>query len=289
MPQGSMRLIRSRAQTSGLNELRAPGLAWPTILLGTMNLMVYLGVLVLVVRGAIALWVGALVNVVLVYLSYTPVHEAVHSNIADRKRDWVNVVIGMCGAVALLHNFHLHRVTHLAHHAHLNDPEKDADHWVAGKTRLSVFFRCATLIFSHYVVGVRRARASAGGNRKLAYGLLENVLTLVPLVIFIANSSWPTGLLVIVAPALIGQTILGYLFDYLVHAPFNTNDTVAGTRAFVAKGRKNQLLTFAYLAQNYHVVHHLRTSVPFYQYSKAFAVVEPELIAHGAPIVRLGF
>jgi beta-carotene hydroxylase len=269
-----------------LNALQSPTFAWPTALLGVVNLAVYLTVLTLVVNKALPLWAGIVINVLCAYVSYTPLHEAVHANVAGRQRDWINIAVGMTGAVPILHNVRLHRTTHLAHHAHLNDPERDADHWVAGQSKLAVLARCSSIIISHYVMGIGKARTSAGGRRKLLLGMIENTITLVPFAIVTATASLWVALALVLLPALIGQTILGYLFDYAVHAPYETNDTVKGTRAFIAPGVLNRVLTFAYLAQNYHVMHHLRTSIPFYAYRRAFDLVEPELIAAGSPIVR---
>jgi beta-carotene hydroxylase len=270
-----------------LSSLVAPRFAAPTAALGIVNLVIYFGVLASTVTGQFPLWAAIAVNVLCAYVSYTPLHEAVHANVASRDRDWINIAIGMTGAIPLLHNVRLHRTTHLAHHAHLNDPDRDADHWVAGQSKLAVLARCSTLIVSHYAMGIAKARSTAAGRRKLLLGGIENVITLVPFVVVATMSSVWVALAIVLLPALIGQAILGYLFDYLVHAPHDTNDTVKGTRAFIAKGTLNHLLTVGYIAQNYHVVHHLRPGIPFYAYRRAFDLVEPELIAAGSPIVRL--
>ena len=45
-----------------------------------------------------------------------------------------------------------------------------------------------------------------------------------------------------------------------------------------------RVLDAVLLGQNYHLIHHLWTTIPWYRYSRAFAEVEDDLVRRGAPI-----
>jgi len=81
------------------------------------------------------------------------------------------------------------------------------------------------------------------------------------------------------APAVIAILFLGFAFDLVPHHPHTTRERYYDTR--VQPGR---LLDVLLLGQNYHLVHHLWTTIPWYRYRQAFGDVEADLVARGAPI-----
>ena len=102
---------------------------------GLLNLLVIAFTLVctLAVMGVIPLWLGLILNTLILYADQTPLHEACHGNIAgkDSKMLWLNHTVGfVCGAI-LLHEYKAFRYMHLAHHRDTNNPELDPDNWVA--------------------------------------------------------------------------------------------------------------------------------------------------------------
>ena len=261
----------------------------PTIALGIANLALYAIAISLTTLGVLPLWLGIAIAAVTVYVGYTPLHEAVHGNISrGSTRGSLNVVVGMLGAIPAMHNVHLHRITHLSHHAHLNDPDRDADHWVATPSFWMVPAKCLTLIGRHFVVGLRMARRWTTGRRRLLYASIEQLISLVPFLLVGLFASWGTAIVIVALPALLGAAALGFFFDYLVHAPHDTSDAVAGTRAFVAPGGWNRLLTALYIGQNYHLIHHVTPKLAFYEYRVAFEHAEEALRHRGAPVVSLG-
>ncbi len=89
----------------------------------------------------IPLWLGLILNTLILYADQTPLHEACHGNIAgkDSKWLWLNHLVGyVCGAI-LLHEYKAFRYMHLAHHRDTNNPEIDPDHWVAVEGPFMVF------------------------------------------------------------------------------------------------------------------------------------------------------
>jgi beta-carotene hydroxylase len=70
-----------------------------------------------------------------------------------------------------------------------------------------------------------------------------------------------------------------YAFDYLPHHPHTSTERYHDTR--IQPGRIRHALL---LAQNYHLIHHLWVSVPWFRYRTAFTHVEDGLRAKGATI-----
>lgn len=258
-------------------------IAWPTVLLTLVLLASYAAVIQAASAGAMPYWLAMLLNAFVAYAAYTPLHEASHGNVARRRRAWLNRIVGIAGASLLLHNFTMHRTTHLAHHRHLNDPAKDADHWVAGQAWWSILLRCMTLVFSHYVMGVRM-----NGRRVIFTAMIENMLPLVALVAIGLLAGWDVMLWTMVAPALLGSTLLGLLFDYAVHAPYTGSGRFGATRMFLFPSGLGRLWSALWLAQNYHLIHHLYPWLPFYHYGEGYRLAAPLLAARSATIITLG-
>lgn len=234
-------------------------------MLATINLAIYVETTIVGLRGSVPWWFAMLCNTLWAYIAYTALHEAVHRNI-DRDRPWLNTFVGMCGALPLFHNVELHKLTHLGHHAHLNDADKDTDHWVASSNPFGLLARCSTLFVVHYVRGIRLARASSTSRSRLGRAAWQNALTISPILLSGFFVSWPLAFAIQVAPGLIAATILAFTFDWLPHHPHQSSDAREGTRVFEAPGPLNTPLTYIYLWQNYHQAHHVRPTIPFYLY-----------------------
>ena len=258
------------------------GLAWPTVILAFGILAAWISFIVAAAVGAIPLWAAALANTFLAYLAYTPAHESAHGNVAGGRLSWLNYVVGLTAIFPLLHNISLHRLTHLSHHRHLNDPALDADHWVAGERWWSVAGRCFTLVFSHYRIGLRIA-----DRRSLALGLAENAASLSVMIAVAFAAGWGVAFFTILMPAVLGMALLGFLFDYAVHAPYLFNQRFAATRAYLLPARWHRIGSALWMQQNYHLAHHLYPWIPFYRYSRVFDAARPLIERRGGMIVQL--
>ncbi len=113
--------------------------------------------------------------------------------------------------------------------------------------------------------------------------MAENLVPLAALVGVAMFAGWQVMLLAMVLPALIGATVLGLLFDYVVHAPHTGSGRFSSTRIFLFPRGAWQIVSWAWMAQNYHLIHHLYPWLPFCRYAEAAHVVLPLLAARGAP------
>ena len=213
-------------------------------------------------------WCCFLMNVLALHLSGTVIHDASH-NSAHRNRIF-NAVLGHGSALMLGFAFPVFTRVHLQHHGNVNDPENDPDHFVSTGGPLWLI---AARFFYHEVFFFKRRLW-----RK--YELLEWFLsrlflvTVVYLGIKFGFISYILNFWFV--PALVVGIALGLFFDYLPHRPFKETNRWKNARVY--PGRILNLLIFG---QNYHLVHHLWPSIPWYKYQTAYYATKPLLDAKG--------
>ncbi len=160
----------------------------------------------------------------------------------------------------------------MQHHAHVNDPENDPDHFVSTGGPLWLI---AARFFYHEIYFFQRRLW-----RK--WELLEWFLgrMTVGLLVFAAVQFDFLGYLFNYwfSPALVVGIALGLFFDYLPHRPFEERDRWKNARVYPSR-----LLNFLIMGQNYHLIHHLWPSIPWYRYKPAYEVMKPLLDAKGSP------
>jgi beta-carotene hydroxylase len=215
-------------------------------------------------------WSVFLMNVLSLHLSGTVIHDASH-NSAHRNR-LVNAILGHGSALILGFSFPVFTRVHLQHHAHVNDPENDPDHFVSTGGPLWLI---AARFFYHEIYFFRRQLWRD-------WELLEWFLGrfAVGLLVFMA---WEFGFLSYIlnywfSPALVVGIALGLFFDYLPHRPFQERDRWKNARVY-----PSALLNILIMGQNYHLVHHLWPSVPWYKYKPTYEVMRPLLDEKGSP------
>jgi beta-carotene hydroxylase len=279
-----------RQSLEALKNLRS-AVAWPTILLCAAVLVAYVTTTYLAFIAQMPALAAITINALLVYLAYTPLHEACHGNIfakPNASNQKITRLVGVMASAPMVHNFSLHQTTHLSHHQHLNDPEHDADHWVNGGNAISIFLRLSTVVVSHYATGLRINRTTELGKRAIRRGLFENAIWIAIMIALSIAGYGVEVLLFIFLPAVLGQIILGFTFDWAVHYPYDGDTRFRTTNAFLPKN--GIAARFAYIltcGQNLHLMHHLYPWVPFYRYATAMRATEPHLKANDARIIAV--
>ena len=115
----------------------------------------------------------------------------------------------------------------------------------------------------------------------------EVVFTLVPRLGIVAAGYWVEGLALFVLAWLVGAIVLLYLFAYLVHRPHDRVGRYVDTSTVLLPGPLNSLLTWLWMFQNYHSIHHLFPRVPFYAYANLYNEIEETMAAKDAPVFRI--
>ena len=266
------------------------GVAWPTIVLGLVVVLSYVGALAAALGGLLPLWLAFPLVAVLTYLSYTVAHESVHGSISGNSASlrWVNKALGYMAAWILMIPLTAHRHEHMAHHRHANDPVDDPDFPVKQmQDSLPAAARAAVQItvgqFSFYF----RNRWSKAPLKQNLLLCLEVGAALLPrLAVFVAGF-WVEGLVLFVLAWLTGVIVLLYLFAYIVHRPHEQTGRYVDTSTILLPGWSGTLLTWLWMFQNYHSIHHLFPRVPFYQYARLYGEIEEIMAAKGAPVYRV--
>lgn len=209
-------------------------------------------------------WSCFLANVTALHLVGTVIHDASH-NAAHRNRV-VNALLGHGSALMLGFAFPVFTRVHMQHHAHVNDPENDPDHFVSTGGPLWLI---AARFFYHEVYFFRRQLWRN-------YELLEWFLSRLTVAVIVATACH-YGFLGFVlnywfSPALVVGITLGLFFDYLPHRPFQERDRWKNARVY-----PSPILNLLIGGQNYHLIHHLWPSIPWYKYQAAYYAVKPLL------------
>ena len=284
--------VRTEAEAAQLAMGGERGVAWPTVLLFTGNIAVWAASGYAAITHAWPLWLCFLLSTVAIYVNYTPLHEAVHGNIAgnDKRFRWLNDAIGTIARIIFFHGFALHRITHLAHHANTNDAARDPDHWAHGPASLNLLWRCLTILVPHERFGWRLATQAANGRSTIVRALAERTVSYGGMLLLILTGHTDAALAAFAAPAIVGSGFLAFLFDWAVHHPHDkpVSDRYRATSVFLFPAPVHGPLTALYLWQNYHLIHHLFPRVPFYEYGRLFASIRPLLEVKGSPITTLG-
>ncbi|MGF1513620.1 MAG: beta-carotene hydroxylase [Elainellaceae cyanobacterium] len=213
-------------------------------------------------------WCCFSLNVLALHLVGTVIHDASH-NVAHRNRV-INAALGHGSALMLGFAFPVFTRVHMQHHANVNDPENDPDHFVSTGGPL---WMIAARFFYHEVFFFRRRLW-----RK--YELLEWFLSraVVATVVYLAIQYDFLGFIFNYwfSPALVVGIALGLFFDYFPHRPFQERDRWKNARVY-----PSPVLNLLIMGQNYHLIHHLWPSIPWYHYQTAYRATQPLLDEKG--------
>ena len=169
-------------------------------------------------------WYCFAVNVLALHISGTVIHDASHNS--GHSNRIVNSILGHTSALMLGFAFPVFTRVHLQHHANVNDPDNDPDHFVSTGGPL---WMIAARFFYHEIFFFKRRLW-----RK--YELLEwflsrlFIVTLVILGIKYGFISYIMNFWFV--PALVVGIALGLFFDYLPHRPFKERDRWKNARVY---------------------------------------------------------
>ena len=289
--------VQADRQALGLVRPYLGRVAWPTVFLALVIIAAFGVVTALAAMHIIPLWLGLVLNTVVLYFDQTPLHEACHGNIAGKnsKMLWLNDTVGfLCGAI-LLHEFKAFRFMHLAHHRETNNPDLDPDNWVAVEGPFTILWRCLTIVYwYHQYFWKHIASAAFHGHiprmRLLALHIVLTYAALYGLALSLAVFGWWREVLALwIAPHILASALIIYLFAYLTHKPHKIHERYRDTNIFWVRGKIIEpTVNWLYMFQNFHLVHHLFPRIPFYLYPNAFQRLKPVLEKEQAHIYLFG-
>lgn len=217
-------------------------------------------------------WCVFWLNFLALYVLGTVIHDATHGS--AHKIFWLNEAMGHGSALLQGFVYPVFKWVHLEHHAHVNDPENDPDHYVSTGGPLWLI---AVRFFYHEVFFFKRRLWKKGPWELLAWILSRSVVVITFFLAFHFGYSdyvmnyW-------LPPAFIMGFLLGLFFDYLPHRPFQETHRWRNARVY-----PGWLTNILLLGQNYHLIHHLWPSIPWYRYQPAYYAVKHLLDEKGSP------
>ncbi len=208
------------------------------------------------------------------HLEGTVVHDACHK--AAHPVPWINQAMGHGSALLLGFSFPVFTRVHLQHHSHVNDPKNDPDHIVS--TFGPLWLIAPRFFYHEYFFFQRRLWK----RWELMQWGLERAVFLTIVVAAFQFDFLPFIFNCWFAPALMVGVTLGLFFDYLPHRPFLSRNRWQNARVYPGR-----TMNWLIMGQNYHLVHHLWPSIPWFEYKPAYEATKPLLDSKGSP-QRLG-
>nr|WDA98857.1 fatty-acid desaturase [Sciadococcus taiwanensis] len=211
-----------------------------------------------------------LINVMSLHCAGTVIHDASHRTAHYNKL--INALAGHISAMLLGFSFPVFTRVHMQHHAHVNDSENDPDHFVSTAGPLWLI---AARFFYHEVYFFQR---KLWRKHELLEWLFGRLAVFIVVILGFQFNFLDFILKFWFCPALIVGLALGLFFDYLPHRPFKSKDKWKNARVY-----PNPVLNFLIFGQNYHLIHHLWPSIPWYNYQKVYYLTTDILDEHESP------
>lgn len=264
-------------------------IAWTTIWMTVGSIALFGAIFWASVQNFLPLWLVFIPAAYLVYVVYTPLHEAVHKNVCGNhpRLLWLNHLVGFVSATLLGVSYTMHRAAHIAHHRSTNVAGKDPDLVTTGGSLVEVLSCGSKMVVSEYADYFSSFFPRASTKEK-AIVVIE-IAVFVGWRVALVLAGYATEVFVLCVLAnLVGVTLLGYIFAWIVHTPFNKTKRYQDTATILLPAWVHRPVTLLWLWQNFHSIHHLFPRVPFYQYERLFREIRPGMEERGSPILQLG-
>ncbi|MET4429318.1 fatty acid desaturase [Mycolicibacterium sp. 624] len=203
-----------------------------------------------------------------IFVMFTVLHDASHYSISSHR--WVNVAFGRVAMffVSPLISFKSFAFIHIEHHRNTNDGANDPDHFVSAAPWWQLPVRFPAMDLPYIGLLVRNARRRPRAELAETVALMTLTVTLIVWAAF-AGQLWTFAVIYLI-PERVAMFVLAWWFDWLPH--HDLEDTQRENRYRATRNRVGSewILTPLLLSQNYHLVHHLHPSIPFYRYVAAW-------------------
>ena len=275
-------IVSTVRREAEIGRRHTPDFGGQTLLLEVGLFAIFIGSTWLTMAGVIPIWLGALANTIFIYSLYTVVHEALHSNISSRTKSlrWLDTVAGVIACVPLWLHYHQHKRQHLQHHAHTNE-ETDPDIYAKGSFLAWVFLRAPAALLSYFnpVQQYWDCKRFQCTRRDYVYTSLSFSAYAAVVIGLIAAGYGREVLFLWFVPWWIGQTVMLTFFTWTPHHDHSETGRYRNTRVSLFPGAN-----FLLQGQNYHLIHHMIPSIPYYRYKSTFDEMRPILEQKGVRI-----
>lgn len=262
---------------------RVPDLAVPTVGLWFATLGLFAAEAYGVLRGDWPVWLTVAMGAAVTFLMFSVLHESIHHAISTNTR--VNTAFGHLATpfVVAYASAPMVKFIHIEHHRNTNESmATDPDAWTECGPRWQLPLRWMTLDLWYTVFYLRRIRRRPRSEVLGAVGAFT--VTWAAFAALIGAGYGMQLVILYLIPQRIGILFLGWWFDYLPHHGLTDTQRENRYRATRVRVGAEWWMTPLFVYQNYHLVHHLHPSVPFYRYVRAWRRNETAYLDRNAAI-----
>ena len=248
--------------------MKKPAVAWPTIILLVVSFVIFSLATIAHIEGALPLSWAILFNTIAAYMSFTPAHEASHGSVSANRalNDWVGRLATVLQSPVPF--FRAFRYIHMQHHKFTNDKTKDPDLYVGSGPGWLLPLKWTTLDINYLYRYLNPSVFMKRPKSERREMLLALLFAAVVLTVISANGWLNYYLWLFLIPGRITAIFLAITFDFLPHYPHQAQAKDQPFQCTSNRVGMEWLLTPVLLFQNYHLVHHLYPTVPFYRLLK---------------------
>ncbi|MEH6347324.1 MAG: fatty acid desaturase [Bermanella sp.] len=253
---------------------KRPQIAWPTVALFIFLSVGLFTSTYCVLQDIIPFWAALCLNSLFIYQAFTVVHDATHNSLSLNKT--LNQTLGQVATFMLspVLSFKTMRYVHMQHHRFANDPIKDPDHWLSTGSLWTLPFRLSVLDLRYTFYYLRNGLWKTRPKSEIQSQLIAQITGILTFVAIYQAGFLMDAILLWILPSRIAILFLALAFAFLPHYP---HDASAQENQYKASNNRvgfEWLLTPLLLGQNYHLVHHLYPTVPFYRYLRVWKAKE---------------
>ena len=256
--------------------LTSPKIAVPTLLLGIGLISGMTASWYYALQGVLPMWAGCVINGVLAYGMFSLAHEGLHRAISSIS--WVNELVGGIGLFFLLPYapMPVARWIHMQHHRFTN-AQTDPDRFTHDSPAWQIPIRWSNFDLYYLVYFVKHG----GKVRDKHFALVVSYVAAVLAVIVSATyAGYGYELLMLwLLPTRIALFLVSLVFVYLPHYPGVVSQDEDPFMASTMRMGWEWLLTPLLVYHNYHLIHHLYPTVPFYRMHDVWYLKYDELSA----------
>merc|ERR1712137_622275 len=269
--------------------LELPHIAWITIGLFFINSLVMLSIVTLAEFGFIYRWFACILLTFTMFVMFTVGHDAAHGSISNIK--WINGLVGRLafGTMGPSSSFNLFRFVHNMHHKFTNDKVKDPDTFCSQGGILFLPIRCMLLVPYYLVFYIQNM----------------NIIPILDIAEVFVGLSIQAGLLwggydrgygmhllmYWILPSSLAHGLLGFFFDFVPHHHDSATTPMQSryhtTSLLQTYWFAQPFLSLLLQYQDYHLVHHLYPTIPFYRYADKWIEKQEFLKEKNIPINHL--
>lgn len=265
--------------------LSPPALAWPTMGLFALSIAIIAVASWMTLTGQWPLWIATLANGFAMYTLFSVAHDGSHRSLS--KNPIINETIGRIAIMLLLPiaPFEAVRWLHMQHHRFTNG-SKDPDRFVHHSTWWNFLLLWPNVDIFYLAFFIRRGGDHLQKNLKPIIAYTVVFVTLLATLTHMGYG-WQVFFLWFLASRL-GMLLIALVFIYLPHYPGRVSAEENVYHASTIRRGWEWLLTPFLVYQNYHLIHHLYPTAPFYTYLKIWHLKYDELVAKN-PAVQEAF